>query len=416
MLRFAILALVAVSPTGNVIAADSEGPAVSPTTAFADANADFGFDLFRAIEPAGRNAVLSPHSIAVALAMARSGAAGETARQMDQVLRLQPDASAAYRSLATALAAVRAVPEPGPDGRWHDVPAYVLAIANGLFCQEGWSFREAFRRRVTDDFGAEFRELDFGRPETARSAINQWAEDKTQKRIKDLVSPGILGADTRMVLANAIHLKASWAERFPEAATEDAPFFVAPGRSVTTPRMRKTADLAYSETPEAQVVEIPYRGDDTGMLVVLPKEKDGLDALVRSFSGEKLRSWTTGLRARAVSVELPRFTFTWRLELRAMLEKLGMTDAFDANKADFTGIATDKSLFIGAVLHKAFVAVDEKGTEAAAATAVEMEYSSVRVPAKPIPFVADHPFLFLLRHEKTGTILFLGQVVDPTAK
>jgi len=382
--------------------------------ALADSITGFACDLFRAVASPSANLILSPYSIASAFAMARAGAAGETARQMDAVLRLPTNSPQAYRLLMHALSAIRSAAAVGDDGQ-EALPASI-AVANGLFSQQGWSFRPAFRQTVADDFGGEFAEVDFG-SEDARTTINRWVESKTRHRILDLIPAGLLERTTRMVLASAIHFKASWAAAFLPESTAEAPFFVTPARTVRAPRMRRTGSYRYAEATGVQVVALPYLGRDTSMWVVLPREKDGLDTVVESLSREKLHAWAGAMRERPIALELPRFTFTFQLDLVGALKQLGMTAAFEST-ADFTGLSTEKPLFISAALHKAYVAVDEKGTEAAAATSVVVQKSESvsMLPEKPVPFVADHPFLFLIRHQPTGEILFLGQVVDPTSK
>jgi serine protease inhibitor len=400
----------------GAIAAQPGGEMASRAAALADSTAAFACDLFRAAASPSANLVLSPHSIGSAFAMARAGASGETAKQMDAVLHLSGNAAESYRLLERALADVP-IAQEWAEGQVHEVPAYSLAVANALFSQSGWSYRDSFRRTLTDDFGAHFGELDFAKPEEARTAINRWVEEKTRERIQNLVPAGILSPLTRMVLASAIYFKAPWAKPFPTGLTTDASFFVDSGHQVTAPRMKQTSAFRYAETPDAQIVGLPYRGGKASMVVVLPRTKDGLGALVGSLSRETLRGWTRGLRERQVALELPRFTFTFPLDLVEVLQGLGMTAAFDPRSADFTGMTDEKPFYISAALHKAFVAVDEKGTEAAAATAIAMSRSAIAPPSEePVPFVADHPFLFFIRHEQTGEILFLGQVVDPTMK
>ena len=330
---------------------------------------DFACELARRLATKPENFFFSPYSISSALGMARAGAAGATAKQMDAVLHLPPDATASARALGNDLAAIREMEQYGKDGPTK-VPAYVLSVANGLFSQQGWTFLEGFRRSVAKDFHAEFHELDFARGEEARKAINGWVEDNTQHRIKDIVPPGLPTADTRLVLANAIYFKGAWANEFSVESTVDGPFTVAAGKDVTARRMKRHAHLSYAETPAAQWLELPYRGDEISMVVILPRAKDGVDAIVAGLEGEELGRALTSLRRRLVALELPKFSFTSQVELVRTLTALGMTDAFGPQAADFTRITAEKPLYIGAVLHKAFVAVDEQGTEAAAATVV----------------------------------------------
>ena len=387
--------------------ADGPSPLAEGTTAFA-------CDLFHAVGAGGGNLFLSPWSVSSALAMARAGANGSTAAQIDTALHLPKDASAAYRMVVTRLEAPNVVRGEGPDGKIAAAPAFELNVANGVFAQAGLAFEPAFRKTVSSDFHAEFRDLDFTKGPESRKAINDWAEKQTKGRIKDLMPPGLPTPETRMVLANAIHFIAAWEVPFPDSETAEKPFTVAAGTAVQARLMRRAGRLRYGETADAQVVEILYRNGETSMLVVLPKAKDGLPAVEKALSGPALAAWVGALERRRVELELPKFSFSSQVGLAEALAKMGMADAFDAAKADFTGIAREKPLFLGAVLHKAFVAVDEKGTEAAAATAALLQATSMPRPEEPARFVADHPFLFFLVHRGTGVVLFVGRVDDPT--
>ena len=374
----------------------------------------FAVDLTKRVAGSGGNVFFSPHSIAAALAMVRAGARGETAREIDAVLHLPPDAPAKFRELTAALVTMPKIRERKGNRPIEVLPAYTLSIANGLFAQRGWPFKDPFRSTIGSDYGAELREVDFQRDrDGARAEINGWVEEKTAHRIEAIVPPDSLSPETRMVLANAIHYKAEWLEPFHEKATRDAPFTIAAGRKVTVKRMRLTSDYFHHETPEAQIVKIPY-SFATSMLVVLPKAEDGLDDLVRGLTVEALSSWTSGTGTRHVALELPKFSFTTALTLSDVLQEMGIRDAFSAERADLSAISDEKPLFIDGVLHKAFVAVDEKGTEAAAATAVRIDGASLGEPEKPLPFIVDHPFLFFIYQRQTGAILFVGRVTDPT--
>lgn len=297
-----------------------------------------------------------------------------------------------------------------------EVSVYELAVANGIFCPLGELYRASFRRTVAQDFRAEFRELDFARSAEARAAINRWIEETTKERIKDVLPAGVPNSETRMVLANAIYFQAAWQKPFNRAKTADAPFKVAPGRVVTAKRMCQTGNMNYSEGPDEEVLEIPYLCHDTAMTIVLPRAEDGLDALVTRMTPETVQSWMNASTGTEVALELPRFTFTSSLDLGHVLVRMGMVDAFSPQEADFSRITSQKPFFIDAALHKAFVAVDEEGTEAAAVMAIHQVMACDEFePPKPIPFIVDHPFLFLIHHRKTGALLFLGRVTDPTA-
>jgi serpin B len=407
-MRQALAVVLSVAAFGPFAVRGSAEPVAmgDPRAAAAGVNA-FTADLLRATAASGGNAFLSPYSISVAMAMARAGARGETASQIDAALHLPLDGPAAYRALVATLAdAVRA----------NDRPAYALSVANGLFSQKGWSFEPAFRATIARDYGAELQELDFGRTEAARKAINDWVAAKTKVRLRDIVPPGLPAPDTRLALANAIHFKAAWETAFNAGATTDRPFTVAAGRDVTVKSMSTTREMRYGETVDAQVLEIPYVEHASSMVVVLPKARDGLDALIAALTSQRLEAYAGRLEQRPVSLQLPKFTFTASIDAKRALQALGVKTAF-SDRADFGGISSKDPVLIDAVLHKAFVAVDEEGTEAAAATVGLMApTSAVGRPQEPTPFVVDHPFLFLIRHGRTGAILFAGRVVDPTER
>jgi serpin B len=414
--RLAVPALAAILATG-VPPAAARGPEWGEQAAktFAAGSTEFAIDLLQRVGGKSGNVFFSPYSVSTALAMARAGAGGETARQMETVLRLPADREA-IRAFVPRITSPRSLPSYRGEGRGAEEPVYALSVANAVFPQSGWAFEESFKKAVAEDYGAEFRELDYKVPESARQAINEWVEQKTQGRIQDIVPAGLPAPDTRMALANAIHFKAQWEEAFREGSTAPMSFTVKPGTAVEAPTMRQTRRMRWSETDDATLLEIPYRGGDTAMIVVLPKAKDGLDAVVKALTRERLTRAIDGMKAGKVALSLPKFTFTSQTDLASVLQQMGMVDAFSVSKADFTGITKQEPLFIGAVLHKAFVAVDEKGTEAAAATVVLKRAGEAPRPDEPTPFTVDHPFLFLIRHTATGAPLFVGRVDDPTAK
>lgn len=240
-------------------------------------------------------------------------------------------------------------------------------------------------------------------------------EAKTQDKIKDLIQSGNLDPLTRLVLVNAIYFKGNWASPFDPAHTAEGAFVVAPDAEVRVPLMAKLQRIPYAEFEEVQIAKLPYAGAGLSMLVVLPREKAGLAALEARLTPDVLAAWRAGLAERDVRLVLPKFKLTWgAFELNGALKALGMLDAFSDTQADFSGMDGRPAwLYIGLVLHKAFVEVNEEGTEAAAATAVVMRARAMR-PSPPVEFRADHPFLFLIQEETTGAILFLGRVADPS--
>ena len=258
--------------------------------------------------------------------------------------------------------------------------------------------------------GCRIAPLDYDDPEAARRTINRWVEERTEDRIQNLLRQGDLSALTLLVLVNAIAFKGNWASQFDPALTRDAPFWVDAGEAVTVPMMAQTRRFRWARGRELQVLEMPYEGDDLSMIVLLPARRDGLAQLEAALTMENLEGWTSQLREATVLVQLPRFRLDYRFEACGALRALGITNAFSWSKANFRGmVGQDRGFCIDLVMHQAFVQVDEAGTEAAAAT-VTLSRSA------PPAFRADHPFLFLIRENVSGSILFMGRVMDPVGQ
>ena len=368
-------------------------------------NTAFAFDLYSQLRSQEGNFFLSPYSISTALAMTRGGARGETAAQMAKAMHFDLAQEKLHPAFAALESGLNAVQQKGQ---------VKLAVANSLWPQKGHVFLPAYLDLCRINYGVAVKPLDFaGATESARQTINAWVEDKTNRKIQELIKPGILDATTRLVLVNAIYFKGNWSSQFDKQLTKPGPFHVSAGKTVETPMMQATKEFRYAESPEAQALELSYAGNDLSMLVLLPRDANNLAAFERSLSPDKLYAWIRSLRSREVQLWLPKFKTTSEFSLNQTLAALGMTDAFTP-RADFSGMDGTTDLFISAVIHKAFVEVNEEGTEAAAATAVVMKLSAVHIPEEPVVFRADHPFLFLIRDNRTGSILFLGRIVDPT--
>ena len=395
-----LAALAFASPCGVAAPATPEGDA----KAVADANTAFAVDLYAKLAEGEGNLFLSPFSISTALAMTYAGARGQTAAQMAKALHFELDQEALHAALGTLARDV---------GGGEEERGYELSVANALWGQKDYGFLKPFLDLVERHYGAGLRQVDFKEAtEPARQAINRWVEEQTRDKIKDLIPRGVLDGTTRMVLANAIYFKGKWASQFKPKRTQDEPFALLGGEKVTVPMMHQTQSFGYAETDDVQLLEMPYVGEEVSMVVLLPKKADGLPALEKALTAERLGEWLSGLHMRRTVVTLPRFSMTSQFSLSDTLRAMGMTDAFDADRADFTGMASSRPLFISAVLHKAFVDVNEEGTEAAAATGVAIGCAA----AGPLTtFRADHPFLFLIRDKRTGSILFLGRVMNPTS-
>jgi serpin B len=369
-----------------------------------------GLDLIGRIGSRTSNLVFSPSSIAVALAMARAGARGETAVQMDLVLRSlgADDHAAAANALDAALNGRSGTFKDG-SGKSLDV---ALRIANTAFGQRGMAIAQGFLDALASRYGAGLHLVDYrSDPEAARQAINAWVDGRTEHRIKELLAPGVISPMTRLTLVNAIYLKAPWLVSFTDGATQPGPFARPDGSTVQAQLMRRGGSLPYAEGTGWRAVELPYVGGSLAMTVVVP---DDLGAFEASLNAGELDQLVSSLGPRAVDLTFPRFGIETSAGLAAILADLGMPLAFDPDRADFSGITTAEQLFISAVVHQANIDVDEKGTEAAAATAVVMDTTSV--PADPVTLRVDRPFLFLLRDVPTGAIVFMGRVVDPTVR
>jgi serpin B len=374
------------------------------------ANNQFAFDLYGRLRGTEKNLFLSPYSIVKALAMVYAGARGQTAAEMAEVLHFRLDPESQSRAFAEARKLLNAHKDPsGSKG-------VQLRLAAGLWGQKGYSFRKDFLALLQDSFGAGLATVDFRRaPEPARLAINGWVEQYTAGKIKDLFPPGMLNPDTRLALVTAIHFKGDWASPFARNATTPEPFFPPSGKKVLVPMMGHTDTFGYLENNDLQALELPYAGGEWAMVVLLPRKVDGLAALEKSLSAEQFAGWMGQLCRREVKVFLPRFTMESAFSLADTLEALGIRRAFGVS-ADFSGMsAGGEPLYIGAVVHKAFVEVHEEGTEAAAATGVSIAPGAApgMIHVEPPVFRADHPFLFAIRDLRTGTLLFLGRVVHP---
>lgn len=295
-----------------------------------------------------------------------------------------------------------------------DKAALELEIANGLWAQKKQPFLPAFLNVAQQDYEANLNQADFRTSADAtRMQINDWVDHKTKGKITDLLQRGVLDPTTRLVLVNAIYFKGRWAREFDKHLTIQAPFTVTPTQRPEVPLMNLTADFQYAEIEGLQLLELPYVGGDLDLVVLLPREVAGLQGLEELLNEKTLGLWLAQARNQKVAVFLPRFKLTAQFSLAQQLAEMGMADAF-SKRADFSGIDGRHDLFISAVVHKAFVEVNEEGTEAAAATGVVMRKALVMRPQPTPVFRADHPFLFLIRDNRSGSILFLGRMVDPT--
>ena len=367
-----------------------------------DANNRFAIDIYSRLRGDPGNLFVSPYSMSTAFAMAYAGAAGQTRDEMAQVFHFTLPAS----RLHTTFGALRQSLDRGASRG-----AYELRTANRAWGQKGFPFLPEFLRITRDDYGAALEEADFIQAsESARQAVNGWVQNQTNDRIKDLFPTGSIDNLTRLVLANAIYFKGLWSKPFDPARTVNSDFSLDRSTAVAVPTMIQESKFRTAAATGVQLLELPYLGNDLSLVVVLPRSVDGLTALEEQLTWDGLNGWLAQLAEHNVEVQLPSFKFSSKFALNQTLADMGMPSAFQPFVADFSAMDGRRDLHISAAIHQAFVEVNEKGTEAAAATGIAMGTTSV----KPM-FVANHPFLFLIRDHVTGSILFLGRVVDPRA-
>lgn len=371
--------------------------------------ADFGWDSYHALSADQDNLVFSPHSIAVALTMTRAGAAGDTAAGMDAVLHLEgiDDPHPSMNVLDRAIEAASGTVER-PDGSTAEL---AVEIANALWAQNGLGFEEPFLDTLARNYGAGVRLVDYeDDPDGATEEINAWVAEETRERIDELLAPGLVTTATRLVLTNTVYLKAPWEHPFADGATTTEPFTRLDGSSTTGELMFVSDSFRYARSGDIQAIELPYVGGELAMLVLVPDE-GVFDAAVGPLDGAAVEGIVGAMESTEVDLRLPAFEFTTRAGLAPVLRSLGMEAALDPDRADFSAMTTEAPLFVSDVVHEAFIAVDEAGTEAAAATAVVMDLTAA--PAEPIRLTVDRAFVFVIRHIESGAPLFLGRVVDP---
>ncbi len=364
----------------------------------------FALDLYARLRTGGGNLFFSPYSITGTLAMLYAGSGGRTMNEMATVLHAPGNREAYGRSFSGLKGEIRA---SGTEG-------VRLENADSLWMQQGLDYRLEFPETLKKLYGAEFFEVNFMRnPDRARRKINTWVEGRTNRMVKDLLREGTVRPDTRLVLADAVYFSGPWASAFEPGATSRQPFHVNMQKSVPAAMMHQTGRFRTAVASGVSIIELPYRNNKLSMIVIMPDGRQGLHGLERRLSSKVLDEWMRMLyRARLSEVELalPRFALTDDFDLSETLMALGMKGAFSSN-ADFSGITMKKDLFLSLVVHKARIEVKEEGTVAAAATAAVM----TKAIRNPLRFLADRPFLFMIRHNATGQILFMGRLADPAA-
>ena len=396
----ALLFLPGCAPYAGYAPLDDSMATQEGISSAADGSNQFAVDFYLEIKDSGENIFFSPFSISTAFAMAYEGAKGNTSRQMEDVFYFEDD----YIERTASYAAIHNIINAKSK-------KYELHTANALWAEQNYTFLENYTSTIRNYYGGNTTNMDFiNNAEQSRQEINRWVEEKTKEKIKDLLPAGSINYLTRLVLTNAIYFKGEWVKKFDKDDTKDMPFKVDSETEVTVPMMKLSGENArfnYAETENMQILEMMYDGGNLSMLVLLPREN--LDEIEPELSAENLAKWKSMMRERKIDVYFPKFRLETEYSLPGTLQDMGMTDAFSWPEADFSGMDGGRNLFISGAFHKAFIEVNEEGTEAAAATAIVMTMGM----AFPNEFRADHPFIFIIQEKTTGSILFMGRMSNP---
>ena len=415
---FAVMLLVGVVLTGcspvSTEAKSDQARVANPDVpaeqlaALVDGNNSFAMDLYQSLRGSGGNLFYSPYSISLALAMTYGGARGDTETQMSQALHFdlpQQDLHPAFNQLDLDLAQRSQAEDK-------DQEPMQLHIANAVWAQQDYAFLPEYLDLLALNYGAGIHQADFvTQAGPVSKEINRWVSDQTNDRIQDIISPGMLDALTRMVLVNAIYFKADWEDQFDANDTEQAPFYLLDGSDVQVDMMSNDLTVPYVRGANYQAVELPYAGGTAAMNIIVP-DQGQFEAFDAALDWSVVEGILASLQPAELQLEMPKFTFRNQFALAEKLAELGMTDAFNPGLADFSGMDGTRDLYISNVIHQAFVAVDEKGTEAAAATVVFMTMSAM--PMEELRLIIDRPFFFIIRDTASGQVLFVGRVLNPT--
>jgi serpin B len=376
-------------------------------------NSVFAVDLYKTICTEKGNIFFSPYSISLALSMTYAGAGGNTAEQMRRALKFSLKRDEIYSSYEILESKLKKI----------DAAGHVrLNSVNSLWPQKDYALLPKYLDVVSKYYRASVTPLDFKHGgEIAREKINNWVATETQEKIQDIIPPGVLDDSTRLVLANAVYFKGNWERKFESDLTQETPFFLSKDNNVQSRMMTQTGHYNYGANELLQILQLPYVGNELSMLVLLPRELDGLKSLEDQLSISSLNDWKSKMKQNEVVIFLPKFKNLSSFELKDTLVAMGMSDLFSPRNADLSGMAAfdpNNPLFLSEAIHKAFVEVGEEGTEAAAATAIlgrVMGHKSDSEKKPPI-FRADHPFIFLIQENVTGSIVFLGRVSEPSSE
>jgi len=379
----------------------AQSPNRSVDSKLVDANTKFGFKLFSEIlkQDSKRNVFVSPTSVAIALSMTYNGASASTQQAMAKALELQ---GMSLQDVNQGNDALKASLENAD-------PAVQLSIANSLWAKQGIAFKPDFMQRNQDFYGAKVTELDFAKPD-APKIINNWVKENTRGKIDQVVQQ--INPSDVLFLINAIYFKGKWTNEFDKSQTSDRPFYLSDGTQKQHPMMSQSGKYRYFENESFQAVSLPYGKERLSLYVFLPKKNTTLDAFQQQLTPENWQQWINRFGMRRGSIQLPRFKFDYDVQLNAALKALGMEEAFDASRANFSDM-TSASVKIDEVKHKTFVEVNEEGTEAAAATSVRVSLTSARMPEEPFQMLVDRPFFCAIRDNQTGTVLFMGSIREP---
>lgn len=403
MWRFFVLFLLLIS--SQIFAQNGEN---GSRDAIVKGTQAFAFDFYRQQSSKEGNLFFSPYSIATAFAMTAAGARGTTEKEMLNVLHIP---SAAFHGIAALNQHLTTTTQQKPFST-------TLLLANNVWVQSQFPLLLPFQKTIREDFGSSINNVDFAKHSAAAiESINRWVAENTKGKIQHLLTAQDVTADTRLVLTSAIYMKAQWLHLFDEKKTAKKPFYLDKTKSIDANMMSMTATFPLFVDDTVAVVEIPYvnehaQGPELVMMIALPKELDGIAGLESQLSAETFQKWSKGLQTKRVKLSIPKFKLETRIDLNDSMKALGMALAFTP-KADFSGISGSANLYISKAIHQTFVDVDEKGTEAAAATAISMNLTAILAPEEPHVFNANHPFLFLIVDKDSGAILFLGRLTKP---
>lgn len=399
-----VYTLYFVAPNSDLITtqiplADDTNATAESVGSLVDSLNDFSFNFYQKIAQSEEdNIFFSPYSIFVALSMAYEGARGNTATEMQKVLNVIQNDSATLGSFGRIYNLLN-----------QNQKGYTINTANAFWAHQDYEFLKEYLVLLENFYMAEANELDFSKNVKAANTINNWIEEQTHDKIKDMIQSDMLSDLTKLVLTNAIYFKGLWDSPFEPDSTYETDFELTSGETVKVNMMgdSKYFNFNYSETDTLQILELNYDGNDLSMIIILPKENN-ISIAESAMDAENLTNWKTNLFEIEIDVEIPKFKFETKYSLTNLLKDMGIVDAFSPGVANFSGMDGTNNLFISNALHQAYVEVNEEGTEAAAATAIIVELTAITNQ-----FRADHPFVFLIQHKETGAVLFMGRVMNP---